>query len=126
MPRTRKPPKPLRPSAIINRLTREAPLTPWRATNDPVTELVLTLLSQNTSDTNSGRAFQQLLKRYPNWDAVLEAPVEELEETIRPGGSHEPKPLECKRCWRSYASNWDLTGTPRAWPRCRSTRRRHG
>ncbi|MDE2893396.1 MAG: endonuclease III [Chloroflexota bacterium] len=67
-------------------MIREAPLTPWRATNDPVTELVLTLLSQNTSDTNSGRAFQQLLKRYPDWDAVLEAPVEELEETIRPGG----------------------------------------
>ena len=86
MPRRRRTPKPLRPTAIINRLTREAPLTPWRATNDPVTELILTLLSQNTSDTNSGRAFQQLLKRYADWDAVLEAPVEELEETIRPGG----------------------------------------
>ena len=86
MPRRRRTPNPLRPTAIINRLTREAPLTPWRATNDPVTELVLTLLSQNTSDTNSGRAFQQLLKRYPDWDSVLAAPVEELEETIRPGG----------------------------------------
>jgi len=86
VPRQRRVPVPLRPTAIINRLIKEAPLTPWRATNDPVTELVLTLLSQNTSDTNSGRAFQQLLKRYPDWDAVLEAPVEELEETIRPGG----------------------------------------
>ena len=64
MPRRRRTPKPLRPTAIIHRLTGEAPLTPWRATNDPVTELILTLLSQNTSDTNSGRAFQQLLKRY--------------------------------------------------------------
>ncbi len=86
MPRRRRRPSPLRPTAIVNRLIKEAPLTPWRATNDPVTELVLTLLSQNTSDTNSGRAFQALLKRYPNWDAVLEAPVEELEDTIRPGG----------------------------------------
>ena len=86
MPRRRRTPKPLRPSAIINRLTKESPLTPWRPTNDPVAELVLTLLSQNTSDTNSGRAFQQLLKRYSDWDAVLDAPVEELEETIRPGG----------------------------------------
>lgn len=86
MPRRSRTPNPLRPTAIVNRLIREAPLTPWRATNDPVTELVLTLLSQNTSDTNSGRAFQQLLKRYPDWDSVLEAPVEELEETIRPGG----------------------------------------
>ena len=86
MPRRRRAPRPLRPTAIVDRLIKQAPLTPWRATNDPVTELVLTLLSQNTSDTNSGRAFQQLLKRYPDWDAVLEAPVEELEETIRPGG----------------------------------------
>ena len=86
MPRRRRQPKPLRPTAIINRLVKEAPLTPWRATNDPVTELVLTLLSQNTSDTNSGRAFQALVKRYPDWDAVVEAPVEELEDTIRPGG----------------------------------------
>lgn len=86
MPRRRRTPQPLRPTAIINRLVKEAPLTPWRATNDPVTELVLTLLSQNTSDTNSGRAFQQLLKRYPSWDSVLAAPTAELEETIRPGG----------------------------------------
>ena len=91
MPRRRRRPSPLRPTAIINRLIKEAPLTPWRATNDPVTELVLTLLSQNTSDTNSGRAFQALLKRYPNWDAVLEAPVDELEATIRPGGLAKTK-----------------------------------
>ncbi len=91
MPRRRRTPSPLRPTAIINRLVKEAPLTPWRTTNDPVTELVLTLLSQNTSDTNSGRAFQALLKRYPDWDAVVEAPVEELEDTIRPGGLAKTK-----------------------------------
>ncbi len=78
--------KPLRATAIIKRLVKEAPLTPWRPTGDPVTELVLTLLSQNTSDTNSGRAFQQLLARYPDWDAVLASDPAELEETIRPGG----------------------------------------
>ena len=78
--------RPLRATAIIKRLVKEAPLTPWRPTGDPVTELVLTLLSQNTSDTNSGRAFQQLLARYPDWDAVLASDPAELEETIRPGG----------------------------------------
>lgn len=78
--------RPLRATAIVNRLVKEAPLTPWRPTGDPVTELVLTLLSQNTSDTNSGRAFQQLLARYADWDAVLASDPAELEETIRPGG----------------------------------------
>lgn len=78
--------KPLRPTAIVDRLVREAPLTPWRPSRAPVTELVLTLLSQNTSDTNSGRAFQQLLKRFNGWDEVLAAPVEAVEDAIRPGG----------------------------------------
>ena len=58
----------------------------WRPHHDPMSELVLTLLSQNTSDTNSGRAFSRLLQRFPDWQAILEAPVDEIEETIRPGG----------------------------------------
>ncbi len=91
MARRRRSAQPLRPTAIVKRLVREAPLTPWRPSGDPVTELVLTLLSQNTSDTNSGRAFQQLLLRYRDWDAVLAAPLSELEETIRPGGLAQTK-----------------------------------
>lgn len=87
MPRSAAPAAgPLRPAAIIKRLEREAPLTPWRPSRAPVAELVLTLLSQNTSDTNSGRAFQQLLKRFDDWDEILAAPVEAVEDAIRPGG----------------------------------------
>jgi endonuclease-3 len=55
-------------------------------TRDPVDELVLTILSQNTSDRNSGRAFRQLKARYPTWPAVLEADLAELTDTIRVGG----------------------------------------
>jgi len=51
-----------------------------------VSELVLTILSQNTADTNSFRAFSALRERYPSWDAVLAAPTDELVEVIRPGG----------------------------------------
>jgi len=57
----------------------------WRR-RDPVKALVLTFLSQNTSDVNSHRAFEQLKARYPTWEAVLAAPVEEVAETIRSGG----------------------------------------
>ncbi|HUF05817.1 MAG TPA: endonuclease III [Candidatus Binatia bacterium] len=53
---------------------------------DAVSELVLTILSQNTADTNSFRAFTALRAAYPSWDAVLAAPTDELEEVIRPGG----------------------------------------
>jgi endonuclease III len=53
---------------------------------DPVSELVLTILSQNTADVNSHRAFVALRERYPTWEAVLEAPTDELTDVIRPGG----------------------------------------
>jgi endonuclease-3 len=58
----------------------------WRPHGDAMSELVLTLLSQNTSDHNSGRAFSRLLQRYPTWQSMLEAPVGDIEEAIRPGG----------------------------------------
>ncbi|MCA1570643.1 MAG: endonuclease III [Chloroflexi bacterium] len=53
---------------------------------DPVSELVLTILSQNTADTNSFRAFTALRERYATWDEALAAPTDELEDVIRPGG----------------------------------------
>ncbi len=53
---------------------------------DPVAELVLTVLAQNTADVNSHRAFVALLAAYPSWDAVLAAPTDELADVIRPGG----------------------------------------
>ncbi|MDI6874714.1 MAG: endonuclease III [Actinomycetota bacterium] len=48
--------------------------------------LVHTLLSQNTSDNNSHLAFRRLKERFPSWDEAARAPVEEVEEAIRPGG----------------------------------------
>jgi endonuclease-3 len=63
----------------------------WRPTNPALDELVLTILSQNTSDVNSGRAFEALKARYPVWRAVMEAPVDELAETIRSGGLGKQK-----------------------------------
>ena len=58
----------------------------WRPHGDAMSELVLTLLSQNTSDQNSGRAFSRLLQRFPDWQAMLDAPLAAVEEAIRPGG----------------------------------------
>jgi endonuclease-3 len=63
----------------------------WRPIYAPMDELTLTFLSQNTSDLNSGRAFAALKERYPTWDVVLAAPVEELAATIRAGGLAQQK-----------------------------------
>lgn len=45
--------------------------------------LVRTLLSQNTTDVNSGKAFAQLKQRFPRWEAVQQAPLADLIDAIR-------------------------------------------
>jgi len=76
----------LDPAAVVERLKAFYGEPEWRPHGDPMSELVLTLLSQNTSDANSGRAFSRLLQRFADWEAVLAAPVAAIEEAIRPGG----------------------------------------
>lgn len=58
----------------------------WRPDFEPMDELILTILSANTSDVNSGRAFERLKATYPDWQAVLDAPLDELTGVIRPAG----------------------------------------
>jgi len=57
-----------------------------RLRSDPLDSLVRTILSQNTSDVNSDRAFARLKERFPTWSQVLAADVGEVEEAIRVGG----------------------------------------
>lgn len=71
---------------IIARLDEAYGVPEWRPHHDPTSELVLTILSQNTSDANSGRAFVRLLERFRSWEDVMTAPLPELIETIQPGG----------------------------------------
>ncbi|XP_010678690.2 putative DNA glycosylase At3g47830 [Beta vulgaris subsp. vulgaris] len=48
--------------------------------------LVSTILSQNTTDVNSQRAFASLKAAFPTWDNVLTAEQKLLEDAIRCGG----------------------------------------
>ncbi len=49
-------------------------------------ELIATILSQNTSDTTSGPAFEALYRRFGSWDAVRKAPVSQIAAAIRRAG----------------------------------------
>jgi endonuclease-3 len=72
--------------AFARRLAeRFGPLDPPRRT-DPLAELVLTVLSQHTSDRNADGAFRRLRTRFPRWDAVVAAPTTEVADAIRSGG----------------------------------------
>lgn len=53
---------------------------------DPLGGLVGTILSQHTSDINSGRAYQQLITTFPTWEIVRDAPTDEVAKAIRSGG----------------------------------------
>ena len=49
-------------------------------------ELVATILSQNTSDSNSDAAFDELRRRFADWEAVRRAPVARIAKAIRGAG----------------------------------------
>ncbi len=76
----------LPPAEIVRRLSALYGEPAWRPHGDPMTELVLTILSQNTSDANSGRAFMRLRGRFPTWELLAAAPLDEIEEAIAVGG----------------------------------------
>ena len=83
----------------------------WEHRLDPTSELILTILTQNSADTNAEVAFEALRRAYPSggtaiahrpgagwggvglpvgaepdWAAVEFAPLPELTDVIRPGG----------------------------------------
>lgn len=69
----------------------------WRPHMDALSELVSTILSQNTNDVNRDVAFESLRHRFPTWEMVRDAPVEEIEEAIRPAGLAPQKAPRIKR-----------------------------
>ncbi len=73
-------------AAIIDRLEARFGEEKWQPGRDPLDVLVLTILSQNTTDLNRDRAYQRLRQRFPHWHDALQGDVEELEDALRPGG----------------------------------------
>ena len=57
----------------------------------------MTVLSQHTSDINSSRAFAGLRERFATWEEVLDAPVDEVAESIRSGGIAQVKATRIQR-----------------------------
>jgi endonuclease-3 len=63
---------------------------------DPLAELILTVLSQSTNDRNRDTAFLRLRERFPGWEQVRDAPLDDLERAIRPGGISKVKSARIK------------------------------
>ncbi|KAK7389028.1 hypothetical protein VNO78_23859 [Psophocarpus tetragonolobus] len=71
-------------------------------TSEPVLDgLVRTVLSQNTTDANSQRAFASLKSSFPTWEQVLVADSKDFENAIRCGGLAPTKASCIKNVLRS-------------------------
>jgi len=96
---------------VLNELAARFGRPVWQRRLDPTSELILTILTQNSADTNAEVAFEALRATYPgtgeiqahnpgagwggdglpdgvapDWDAIEHAPLPELVDAIRPGG----------------------------------------
>jgi endonuclease-3 len=96
---------------VLDAMAERYGMPVWQRRLDPTSELILTILTQNSADTNAEVAFEALRRRYPgtgesrphnpgpgwggvglpdgvapDWAAVENAPLPELVDTIRPGG----------------------------------------
>lgn len=63
---------------------------------DPLSNLMLTMLSQNTNDKNRDVAYERLKRVYPTWEDVMNAPANEIADAIRPGGLANQKSQRMK------------------------------
>jgi endonuclease-3 len=86
--------------AIVNRLTKAYGRRSWHRRDNGLDCLVQTILSQNTSDVNSRRAFQSLRQRFPTWQQCVNAPVSQIEAAIRAGGLARTKSRRIQRILR--------------------------
>jgi len=91
--------------AILERLRAtygQPVLRPHRA---PLDELVLTVLSQNTNDRNRDVAYARMRSRFDGWGAVRDAPEDDVEEAIRPGGISRVKAARIQSMLRTLGDD---------------------
>jgi endonuclease III len=100
-----KPPTRARVIRVRERLREVYGVPQMKPHGHPIAELVLTVLSQSTNDRNRDVAYLRLRERLPTWEAVMNAPVGEVEEAIRPGGISKVKSARIKAILEAIAAD---------------------
>jgi endonuclease-3 len=88
-------------AAILRRLRGAYGDPPPPRRLPPLDELILTVLSQNTNDTNRDRAYSDLRERFPEWDDVADAPLPAIARAIRRGGLGPTKSVRLREILRT-------------------------
>lgn len=92
---------------LIDELLKDSFSQPQREKENPLDVLIRTILSQNTSDKNSHRAFANLKRKFPNWEDLIGAPEEEIEREIRCGGLSRIKAARIKEALKRIKDKTD-------------------
>src|ERR1035437_2636901 len=121
-------------SFVLDRLAEANGRPVWQPRLDPVSQLILTILSANSADINAEVAFGALRETYPSaprppdaslepqnwagwggvglpdppppdWAVVEAAPIPELTDVIRPGGLANQKAPRVKAALRALVAN---------------------
>ncbi len=90
---------------IIDRLAEPHGEYPWERRHDPVSELVTTILSHSTTDANQFAAFDELRRRFPTWEDVRNAPVEDVMDAVRVAGMSSQKGPRVQRALEIVAAD---------------------
>ncbi len=78
-------------SKVNKKLIQRFGVPERRENSDPVDMLIATILSQNTNDKNSYRAFRNLKDKYNNWEEIAEQPRIKIEKQIKTAGLGKQK-----------------------------------
>ena len=96
---------------VYDRLLEHWGLPDWK-TLPAIDELVNTILSQNTNDRNRDIAFAKLKENFPDWNAVRDAPTEDVISCIRTAGLANQKGPRIQKVLRAVsetAPDYDLS-----------------
>jgi endonuclease-3 len=88
-----------RASAVLAILRRTFTMPKWtEAKRDPFKTLIVTIISQNTADKNTARAFEHLSNRFEiKPEALAKAETSQIEETLHVAGLYKNKAKTIKR-----------------------------
>lgn len=87
---------------------------PHQPDRDPVAVLIRGILSQNTSDTNSGRAYDNLRAKFPTWEEVARADREAIKQAIKSGGlaDRKARTIQSALQWLGERDDYSLDFIP--------------
>jgi endonuclease-3 len=86
-------------ATVLQILRQTLPLPSWtKAKRDPFETLIVTIISQNTADTNTERAFESLSKHFEiSPQALAKAELDQIEEAIKTAGLYKNKAKTIKQ-----------------------------